>query len=612
MKKLKGLTLITLLFTLIFQVGCFSVNNNYVEREYPSVVYLQVSSDNGTDFSWLRTLISDFEQLHQEDRYHDGNKGVDLRLEIVDKINLERVPFFDVHMYMDDSGTYQDLSRLISQKSLVKISDVVNAPADGESTVKISDMILDEYKPLLTDQKGDYYALPCASERQGVIYDSKVFQKYGLYLADPQKATDQNSVLYSCKYGKAIFIREYDSQAPVTTYKACGNDGIFGTMDDGLPTSLEELFVLCDYMRSQGVNPFTYTAQSPRDKEYLYNALYASLSGREGYQTQYTFNGEIDVVTGFSQTQNAFDGIDYVKQPITKKTTITEDNGYLANSNVNRYWGMSLLKIINDEGWYSPLCKDTSLTETQTIERFLLNGMNIDGLLNPTCGMFITTDRWYNKSVHSGSIKRYHLYTDRIGTGELTVRWMPLPTRIKGTVTPNADGEPNATFTHCGLAGNMFLNERMSHDIGGMQICKEFIKYIFTERGLSTYTAKQGFTRTAMNYTVQEHYLMELNPYQISAMQCFLGEDRVISPIITNLYNTDVDYYYDYDKGIDGYLGQIINSNSSMSLYQLFDYSTTTLKEWEIFKSGGKLEYDRPEEDQKPEQGGVSSIPSVS
>jgi hypothetical protein len=77
---------------------------------------------------------------------------------------------------------------------------------------------------------------------------------------------------------------------------------------------------------------------------------------------------------------------------------------------------MATIKIIEKEGWYSSLSYDTSLTEKQVTQRFLLNGMNIAGQVNPRCGMLITTDRWYNKSLGNGTLKTYYAYTSKKST----------------------------------------------------------------------------------------------------------------------------------------------------------------------------------------------------
>ena len=86
-------------------------------------------------------------------------------------------------------------------------------------------------------KNGKYYALPHYSVYQGLMYNIDLFEKKGLYFA---KETDN---------GNDGFVVKGEE-------KSCGPDGVYGTSDDGLPSSYEEFFKLCDYMVQRGVTPF--------------------------------------------------------------------------------------------------------------------------------------------------------------------------------------------------------------------------------------------------------------------------------------------------------------------------------------------------------------------
>lgn len=576
--------------------GCFSPNpeNSFGYTIPKSEIYVQVSKSNGVNVSWIKDLAKAFEQDNEQTEYHVDHRGVKIRLDLVDSIQEDMVGKSHVHMFINDSKYSQPLEKFISEGKLLPLDDVVYKDIDyryqdGQDVAySIDDKISQEYKSALQGADGKYYALPASGERQGITYNVNVFNKFGLYFADPTSATQENSISFTCDYGSALFVKAQDQRLVKTAKKSCGNDGVFGTWDDGTPTSLEEFFVLCEYMSEKGVQPITVDASNPRTKEYVYNALWATLSGKESYQATYSFNGEVEVVTDITE-EKAFNGIDYIYKPKTQKTVINKQNGYLVNSNVNRYWGMAVMKIIEQEGWYSSVAKDKYNTRKDVMEKFLLGGKKINGEYYPYQAMFIDTDRIYQEAQRNGTFStiRKFLFGE-----EINLKWMSIPTKVYGTVEPNQNGKPNDYFEYQQYSGYVFMAQNTARDQGTDRICKEFLQYMYKDQNLSFYTGTTNLFRNGMNYQLTIDQYLAQNEFSKSLIDSYNSVSEKVSPYITNLYNVDVDYYFDFKKGIDCYLCDAINLRWT-ELYDIFVWSCTDTEEWEILKSGGRFEYDK-------------------
>lgn len=596
MKFIKRLfILIVGLVVMTSTSGCLSpVENGGYNFVYPkSEVYIQISVSNGAQTKWLYDLIKEFEFENQDKHYHNDTMGVKFRVDEVDQIVTDMIGKSHINMFISDSGYSVNIKELADERKLVSIDDVAYAEQEirgdenGKTPYSIDKKINPDYKPFLQGSDGKYYALPASGLRYGITYNANNFNEFGFYLADPETANEQNSVTFTCKYGTATFVRAKNGELVKDGKKACGNDGVFGTWDDGTPTSLVELFVLCEYMQYRGVEPITVDAQNPRAKEYVYKALWASLSSMQSFQTTFSFDGEVDVVTGVTD-QNAFDGIDYVKLPTTKKTTITLDNGNLANSSLARYYAMAVMRIFEKEGWYSSVSLNANNRWNDTIKKFMLDGRQVDGESYPCQGMLIETDRWYNIAEENGIVKT----VKKLSFGkELDFRWMSMPTMVFDSVSPNDDNLPNPYFENQDFANSVFIANSYMADQQTVNICKDFLAYMYKDANLSAYSGKSSSFKNGMTYPVRLKDYENQNEFEQSLIISHNAMQKTISPVLTKYYNTDVDYYFNFDLGIDMYLGELIKRVNYMSIYELFNWSCTDTDEWEILKNGGKFEY---------------------
>ncbi len=644
MKKLKKLLALSLCGLMAFSLaGCPSPDSESgVDNGTKTVINIQ-GYEAGVNLDWLRVLCDEYEELHKDESFEDGKTGIEFKIEPVTSTDTTAMGNSTVHMYVTHGGAGGYSGYTLAMDGLtVNIDDVAteliddryyNMPdgslreynegeeKDGVLDTSIRDKINKEYyNELLCSREvsnvgeGYYqcYAMPSYGIKTGLTYDAWNFRYYGLYIVDTAWAVEQiaqntqiskqielyegKSTKSNASFGARYFIKGGDGLNVNPAIKlSCGNDGLEGTYDDGLPTSMEEFFILCSRMKKKGIAPLSaYGSSHPKRREMYFN-LWASLGGYDAWQAHYTYdtNGaEIEVFDSWTN-ENAFKGISYVKKANTKMVPVTKATGYYANDAIARYYGIAFMQIAYEEGWYSLVSGDKNKNHLQTEEAFVLNGMNVGGE-NELMGMLIEGDYWYNESKKNGAMKLFKQAASigKDGLVEPDLQWMSLPTVLTGSVTgvgTAADtvyAEANGAISGITLSNRatdlpvegiyedgtksgynelvqtngsgapIVLNARYRNNAKIMEILKGLMKYIHTDRALSFYTGNQGVYRAAMNYEVSESDIANLSAFQMSSLEMQAKCQRVTAPVTFKTYNHKI--------------GEHLKSNGYLSAYESY------------------------------------------
>ena len=221
----------------------------------------------------------------------------------------------------------------------------------------------------------------------GLTYDKNCFDEYGFYFLAPDQdeyvdfyceLTDQD--VRFADPGSPLFIeatagKGYDNWDGWNSnrYLSCGPDGIYGTYDDGMPSSLEELVVLCDYMKNNSVTPFVLSGKYPDNHAYCTDGLINSLLGPENMYTMKTFESDaFEIVTGYQKGSQLW-GMVSTEIPTTAVVPVTETSGYYAGWSTARYYTAAFFKLAYEQNWYTDAVKrDTSHIEAQA--EFIFSG----------------------------------------------------------------------------------------------------------------------------------------------------------------------------------------------------------------------------------------------
>ena len=236
MKKIKITSLILsflMLFIVCATIGCGGGSDS-------GKTQLNISTAGlGLGGKWEDNMVDRFEEAFAEKSYAEGKKGV--------KINITDLVADRSDISTDGNNIY--LSGAVGSpqtfaQSYLDLTELVTSDLETINGVNVSieDKIPEDIRHYYT-VNGNYYALPTEEYHALLAYDKHLFDVNGLYFAKPgASGVVRHSMVMDRNY-TLINIGDNDN-------KSCGPDGIYGTDDDGLPSSLFELAALCDIMKT--------------------------------------------------------------------------------------------------------------------------------------------------------------------------------------------------------------------------------------------------------------------------------------------------------------------------------------------------------------------------
>lgn len=384
-----------------------------------------------------------------------------------------------------DLTDVSSLAEAVNGGYVLEIDDIMTEKFDNREGVNVSidDKIAAENKGRFT-YGGKYYAAPSMEYYPGMAYDINLFDKQGYYFAKE----GVSGVAFNSTVLNQTFNFVEPTEAGLAN-KSCGPDGVFGTDDDGLPSSLFELIALCEKMAGEGVKPLSFTGQYPQYSSFLLSGLTAALQGYERARAGYTFDGEFEVVTGYS-SENLFPGFDGAKKPNTKTVTVTEQNGYYSSWAVEKYYAEAFLELANSKGWFSSAISG-GVSQKDAMMKFVLSGY---GSTTERIGMHIDGSFWYNEANIEGYFDQWAALSGEGGslTGR-QVAWMALPVNFDTAVT-EGNGKGQTMFDM--WSSMLAINANVVNNPAKMAAAKAFVQFLCSDSELSKFTSLTSITKS--------------------------------------------------------------------------------------------------------------------
>lgn len=480
--------------------------NNKIENVYnvPSDSKITIKIKNfgmGPGNLWLEETMERFAEANKDVKYGDKT-GVYLKYEATNNQNTSAMASDTTNIFFDERMS--DPYALLQNGLLLNLDSIVKD--DTRVGGSLESKIFDAAKGGITGNDGSYYALPHYEFYAGIAYNRTTFADLGAYFAAED---EENVYTYTSKYGSANFIDDVDAE------KSVGPDGKAGTNDDGLPCSLDEFIILCDYIKTESegdVSPITVSGKYYNYyPEYLLMGLWSSIAGPEQMRNYYNCTGEIEVVerdaNGNLQftNENMFQGISYVKKPKTKMVTMSADgkDGWMGNDMAAKYYAYAMLDIIEAEGFFSKTATSGDDHWTSQMDLYM------DGKAQrQNAAMLIEGSYWYNESNENGGFDAYERYVGK-SRNDLDVAWMSLPTSVYADGAVGRD----ACFLDVGLAYTM-INKNVESNPALKQACLDFVAFCYSEQELRNFTAKTGITR-AISYELSDTDKAKMSKYAL-------------------------------------------------------------------------------------------------
>ncbi len=518
MKKFKKLLSLALCFVLSLSVmvgviGCGGGSSNVTEIQF-------VVNGGGLGRAFADNAAERFEQLFAEESYAEGKKGVDVVVstEFPVKIDTALTSAYDVYVFGADS-----IDSMAKRGYLLNINDAVTEKQETRNGVKISieDKMTADSR-LATKSDGQYYAAPYFSYSPGLSYDIDCFDRFGFYLADNQG----DGIAFSSELlGEDYYFvsdNKGEDSSVVITNKSKGPDATPNTYDDGLPSSMEEMVALCEYMKSKGVYPFLVSGMYPNMANFMLQALTAAMQGYERAKTMYTLDGQIEVVTGFSTTEELYIGTGIMK-PITEPKTMTEANGYYTSWAVEKYYAEAFMDLCFKKDWWHGDSKTDTVSQRAVMSRMIFNGYE-NNTKNQQVGMLVEASFWYNEAEIGNYPQDFDiLYNSDMQDVERKISFMPLPTKYY-----TADESDNKqTFLEQDVAV-LGISARIKDDAEKVAACKDFIQFLLSDAELNEFTKEVGI-RCNLDYKVSDEVKNSFDYYYYKSLEEIMADSRIVN-----------------------------------------------------------------------------------
>ncbi len=482
----------------------------------------------GTGTLWLEETVERFAKLKKDEQYGDKT-GVYIDIEVTDKQNTDLMASDSTNIFFDERAS--DPYQLMQSGLLLNLDSIVkDETREGGA---LSNKIFDSAKASVMGNDGSYYALPHFEYNGGLTYNEEIFEDLCAYFA----AEDEDDVVeYSSDFGTGYFVADLEAEKSLGPDGRTGViDGVDYSADDGLPCSLEEFILLCDYIKdaSEGeVAPLTVTG-----KYYHYYpdmmviGLWSALAGAQQMRNYYNCTGEIEVVerdeNGNLQytDENLFEGVSYIKKPKTKWVTMAADGseGWMGNDMAAKYYALAIMDIATNENFFSQSVNSGADHYTAQMDLYM------DGKENTyKSAMLVEGSYWYNEANERGGFEYYEAATggDR---NTLRVKWMSLPTSV---YTEDA-GEGEPCFVDCGFAYTL-VNKNVESNPGLKQACLDFVAFCYSEQELKNFTLRTGMARP-LNYEFSEEEEASMNVYTRSIWE---ARDNIAGTNVVNWSGT--------------------------------------------------------------------------
>ncbi len=451
--------------------GC---GNGNIGKDEDSSKITQISfrqwGGTASSTDWLQQAADRFAAEKANEPYESGKKGVKVEISTnKDSDYTSSIPDYDILMDENSANIYDMQTR----GYLADIDDLVKGLQS-----KIEPQLL----PKLKGADGKYYGLPHYSYDVSISYNVDLFKTENLYIAAPGEESVVNyksSLMPDSSAGVNFVFNE-------NTKKSCGPNGIPNDYDDGLPSSLEEFIVLCDYIKNKKqINPFAISDINGGANYafMLIESLWAGMVGTDAMKaTTCNFtDAEVEVV---KEGALSYDGTllnTGIKMPQTETVVLSDDNGYRMYDMSARYYALSFLELAKNKGWF----KNQQMTNTKAQEFFVLGNYNAND--NDRCAMLVDSTFWYGEAVSGGTLTKYKSLS---GGKEANVSMMPMPVQLTGQVTEGNGKKPTVIDT----SATVFVNKRVEKNEGLFRAVKEFIEFLYSDAELKAFTETSKLT----------------------------------------------------------------------------------------------------------------------
>lgn len=480
MKKLfKSMLTCALATTMIFSAVACSPEVIEQVDETKSQLYV-FNYNGGVGSAWITKAQEDFAKAFENYSFEEGKKGVQFMPENAKTAELQTIANTNNEVIFSEIANYPSL---VDSNVLLDITDIMDVPLNEylvnengqpvtNDTESIKDKMYKESIDFYSYKADKFYGLPHYSVFSGITYNRALFEQKKLYFAKNPGTTTESK-----------FIQRGNLD------KSCGPDGQYGTTDDGLPATWEEMFTLCDYMLTRDVTPFIWCGNTESRAgyyNYLLNAVYLNLAGAEQAKYNYTFDSGENEIT-------IVESIDSKGNVTTKKEVINSSNfDKVLNSELAKYETIKVAdRILDNTSWQHKICNNGTASMLATQQAFI-RSTNLD---DKPAAMLVEGSYWYNEADDADYISDSAKY-DPDYYEDNDYQMLTLPRIYGGSFKDIENTTMRKTVVNDQNDTLACINAKIASNPDKVKLAKMFLAYCYTQEKLAEFTEITRVTRS--------------------------------------------------------------------------------------------------------------------
>ena len=392
-----------------------------------------------------------------------------------------------------DVSFYTNLAEQTSS-ALLDITDIVTEGGETSIYNRLFDTQRN-YFNIGTDENPKFFALPWFSSYYGTVYDVELFREKHYYRYDANIPADSYVLNYAGLDG--VSGNDDDKNGP---------DGVWGTVDDGLPATWNDFRFLLLQMKKDNVKPFSFTMQGNYTEAWLYS-LWASYEGSANVAVMRDFNGTYN---GHTVNYDATNGWTYT--PVSQQ--IDQTNAYLMSEQVGKRAALEIAKYLVDGDYCCANSFDSaSENNLEAQKTYLRSFIGKDANKNDQRIAFLMEGTWWENEAKDYFGTLVSARKDpSLAYGTREFGFMPFPKFIND-VSGIPDQVHDKTVMRSSWISSMAAAVMISKNTKYPEIAKEFLKFAYSEQMNADFTLNSGVT-VPMEYNMTPEQLAEITPFQ--------------------------------------------------------------------------------------------------
>ncbi|MBR0188791.1 MAG: hypothetical protein IJQ23_00210 [Clostridia bacterium] len=494
MKKLSKLIAGVMAISAIFSMtACMGESDIDIDKN-KTQIYI-AGYDGGVGNAWLDDLANEWNA--NNDAYQIIQ--IPTRISQKDLSNSINTGVTDYDVYFTGDVGYVSN---IYNGTLEDLSDVGAMKVDGNDRTILQKIgYRDDYyetvwKPVASKNGQGLYMLPYCDNFGGFIFDYNTFVEKGILSFAQASDTNVKSALtaqgisYTESNGR-LKVSGYTGSYDLFNYKTgdyiltAGKDGLYGTYDDGQPTTQAEWDQMLARITGANMKPFLWTGGYPEYADMILESLFAYYAGMSEFNTYYNFNGQVTVNGA--------------------KVNITPDNGYdVYGIDAMRNALNFMNDYLNNSNYYHSKTT-TSDSHTDAQGTFILGYKQ-----NKDQPAMIVEGNWWENEARSVFDTSEVVNAGR-GYGQRDYRYMLLP-KLSGAY--GLDGNGNGSIMSVINSGAVLVPKvgNSEEEQAKLAQIKDFLGFMLKDENLAKFTVKTGVIN-AYSYELTKAQFDSLTPF---------------------------------------------------------------------------------------------------